>query len=116
MRRRLVAGLSSRTAGSPQRALDVAPGAQPRQQRVALKDDAAVEARCDDRLAVDADETLVVGFEAGREREQGRLPTPRCAHKSDELVLTDIEVDAFEGDNVAAIAVEGFAEPRDDEL
>jgi hypothetical protein len=118
--RQMLAGDGARLApsqpGGPKGELDIADRGEPRQQRVALEDDAAVEARPSDRNAVDADRPLVVLLQPRGYGEKRRLAAARGADEGDELVLADIEVEAAERDRLAALAMESLAQAPGNEL
>ena len=113
MRLRGLPALRAPLARGSQRELDIAEGGEPGQQRVALEDDAAVEPRAVDRLAIDGDSALVLAVEPGDDREKRGLAAAGGADERDEFVLADGEVDALERDGLAAVGAESAPEAGD---
>src|SRR6185295_131437 len=103
-------------AGGGKREGDVALRGQPGEQRISLEDDAAIEAGGNDRFVVDGDDAMVHALQAGDDRQQRRLAAAGGADERDELVLANVEIDAGERDELAALGPVALAETADDQL
>lgn len=72
---------------------DVLRHAQPGEQAVLLKNDAAFAADAIERLAVDQDLPLVVVVQADQQAQQGRFTAATGADDGDELTVGDLQVE-----------------------
>jgi len=104
--------------GGPARAdreRHVSLGAQPRQQRMALEDDAAIEARTFDWPPVHHRPPGGRLIQPGKDVQDGGLSASRMANQTDELAAFDGEIDALEHRHLrtAAPAAEDLADLLD---
>ena len=83
--------------------LDVGQGGTPRQERVLLEHQAAVESRPTHGLPVDADPSGRWLHQAAEEVEQGRLPTAAGADEREELPGVDIQRNGVQSLERAAV-------------
>ena len=88
---------------------DVAGDGQPRHQRVALEDDAAVRPRSSHRLALEQHGASVGRHQPRDRRDQRRLAGTGEADDGDELALLDRQVDVSEDLRPLAAFAVGFA-------
>jgi hypothetical protein len=103
-------------AGGAQGKLDITERREPWQERIALKDHAAIEPRTSHGKTIDQNASGGRGLQSGNDHQQSRFPAAGGADQGDELVLLNLQAHTGQGSDIGAGATIGFGDIPDDHL